>query len=306
MKQSTTQFLSIDIGGTYIKHALINGSGQIISLEKISTPTELGHFKKALATIVTYHQDTIKAIAISSPGKIDSENGVIYHGGSLTFLHEFQIKSFMEKLTQLPCHIMNDGKAAALAELWLGQLKGIQNGGVMTLGTGVGGGLILDGTLHSGSHFQAGELSFMFLSANYPADVSTIAGARGSAVNFIKQAASALALADSLDGKTVFNELEKKNTQIYPLFESFCRDIAFIIINLQSVVDLEKIAIGGGISAQPLLVEEIKKQYLGILNSIPLLSSMLTPVELTTCHFRNEAGLLGALYHLLEKLETNH
>jgi len=305
MTELTTHFLSIDIGGTYIKHALINRSGQIIFVKKEETPKNIEEFKSCLTGILDQYKGQVKAVAVSCPGKIDSKEGVVYHGGALVYLHQFHLKEFIESYMNLRCAIMNDGKSAALAELWLGQLKDIENGGVMTLGTGIGGGLVLNKAPHSGSHFQAGELSFMLLSTNVPISLETVAGAKGSAVNFIRQASSLLNLDNPLDGKKVFEELEKKNELIYPLFEEFCRNVVIVIMNVQSVVDLQRIAIGGGISAQPILVEEIKQQYQQLLASAPVLETMLTPVEIVPCHFKNEAGLLGALYHLLEELEGN-
>ena len=304
MTQST-HYLSIDIGGTFIKHALINHSGQIVFVKKEATPSNLSEFKDVLKNILKEYTNQVKAVAVSCPGKIDSEAGIVYHGGALTFLHEFPLKDFIEKEINLPCGVMNDGKSAALAELWLGQLKGVENGGVMTLGTGVGGGLILNGSLHSGAHFQAGELSMMMLTSESPVAMDAIGGARGSAVNFVKQAAEMLGLDDVLDGRHVFEELEKKNELIYPLFENYCQGVAFMMMNVQAVVDLEKIAIGGGISAQPILVEEIKRQHQKILDSFPIFSSMMPPIEIVACHFRNEAGLLGALYHLLEEMDQH-
>ncbi|MFI3621820.1 ROK family protein [Vagococcus fluvialis] len=304
MTENKKHYLSIDIGGTFIKHALISRSGQIIFVKKEKTPQDINYFKDILRSILNEYTEQVRAVAVSCPGKIDSYKGVVYYGGALTFLHEFRLKEFIENHTNLPCSIMNDGKSAALAELWLGQLKGITNAGVMTLGTGVGGGIILNGSLHLGSHFQAAELSFMLLSTEFPIGMNTVAGSKGSAVSFIHQAARLLKLENPLDGKTVFEELNKKNEIIYPLFEEFCYSVVIIMMNMQSVIDLERVAIGGGISEQPILIEELNKQYKKILDSSPLLGSMLTPVEIVPCHFRNEAGLLGALYHLFEELDN--
>ena len=306
MITSNKNYLSIDIGGTFIKHALIDQSGNIQSLKKDSTPNNLEPFKELIVEILDSYHDKIRAVAVSCPGKIDSTNGIVYHGGALPFLHTFKLKEFIETHTQLTCSLTNDGKSAALAELWLGQLKDIKNGGVMTLGTGVGGGLVLNGELFQGTHFQAAELSFMLLTTDSPLDLANIAGLKGSAVNFIQQAATLLQLDNLLDGKTVFYELEKRNPLIYPLFEAYSLSIATIIMNIQSVVDLERIAIGGGISAQPILIEEINEQYHKTLTTTPLLSSMLTPVEIVPCHFRNEAGLLGALYQLLQEVDEHN
>ena len=76
-------------------------------------------------------------------------------------MHGFDLKGYFRNTYGKGCTIINDGKAAALCELWLGNLRGITNGIVLTLGTGVGGGIIIDGKLHQGTTFQAGELSFM-------------------------------------------------------------------------------------------------------------------------------------------------
>lgn len=95
------------------------------------------------------------------PGKVDHHDETIYGGGALQFLDQVNLPAALQ--LAVPVSVENDGKAAALAELWLGNLKNVQNGAAVVLGTGVGGGLILNGQLYAGSHFQAGELSFMVL-----------------------------------------------------------------------------------------------------------------------------------------------
>lgn len=95
------------------------------------------------------------------PGKVDHHDETIYGGGALQFLDQVNLPAALQ--LAVPVSVENDGKAAALAELWLGNLKNVQNGAAVVLGTGVGGGLILNSQLYAGSHFQAGELSFMVL-----------------------------------------------------------------------------------------------------------------------------------------------
>lgn len=86
-------------------------------------------------------------IAISVPGIVDTDDGVIYHGGLLTFFHGFRIKEVLQAKYHLPVAALNDGKAAALAELATGHLKGVTNGAALVLGSGLGGGLIINGKL---------------------------------------------------------------------------------------------------------------------------------------------------------------
>jgi len=100
-------------------------------------------------------------LAFAVPGKVDHHDETIYGGGALQFLDQVNLPAALQ--LAVPVSVENDGKAAALAELWLGNLKNVQNGAAVVLGTGVDGGLILNGQLYAGSHFQAGELSFMVL-----------------------------------------------------------------------------------------------------------------------------------------------
>lgn len=88
MTELTTHFLSIDIGGTYIKHALINRSGQIIFVKKEETPRTIEEFKTCLTGILDQYKGQVKAVAVSCPGKIDSKEGIVYYGGLyLTYIN---------------------------------------------------------------------------------------------------------------------------------------------------------------------------------------------------------------------------
>lgn len=159
--------------------------------------------------IIQNFEGKINGVGISCPGRIDKKTGCVYNGGALTFLHNVGLRAFVEESFKLPCAVSNDGKAAALAELWLGNLKNIQNGAAITLGTGVGGGLIMNGKLIEGSHFQAGELSFLLRTPEKVDRTNTI-GYTGSAVHFIETAAKKLQLEDQNDGTRVFEAINKK------------------------------------------------------------------------------------------------
>ena len=88
------------------------------------------------------------------------------------------------------------------------------------------------------------------------------------------------------------------------IFNQFCYGIATVILNIQTVVDLERYAIGGGISAQPILIEGINKAYQQLIDNNPIISKMLTKPEIVSAKFKNNANLFGALYNLL--LTENH
>jgi predicted NBD/HSP70 family sugar kinase len=239
---------------------------------------------------------------------VNTDTGVISFGGALPFLDgDSFVEEFQPKF-QVPVSVINDGKAAALSELWLGNLKGIENGLALVLGTGIGGGLILEGKLYQGKHFQAGELSFMMKQSATPS-FDDMYGKTGSAVGLVKMVNLELGTEDTKDGAAAFEAINQKDPSVYPIFEAFAREIAYMICNIQAILDLDKIVIGGGISAQPIVTNEIRKQYRAIRSELPFLEATLTEVEIDTCRFRNDANLLGALYQLLlnadEELAVN-
>lgn len=292
------KYFAIDIGGSYIKYARVSRSGTIIEGNKVKTPKSLEELKAVLVEIINGVKEKITGVGISSPGRIDTENGVIYNGGALQFLHEFAIRQFVEDTFSIPCAICNDGKAAALAELWLGNLVDVENGAAIVLGTGVGGGLIANGRILQGSHFQAGELSFMLRSTE-SVQTSNIIGWSASAIRFVKEAATIIGLEDKSDGKAVFEHLEKKeNPELQARFEEYCREIVFIIMNLQATLDISKVVIGGGISVQPLVVQTIAEQYAAVRDTSSFIKSSFAAVDIEACRFGNEANLLGAIYQL--------
>lgn len=301
-------YLSIDIGGTNIKLALIDHSGQIQSKKQVRTPHDLDAFIAAIEGEIDLVRDEIRGIAFCCPGKVNTETGKISFGGALPFLDGVSFVEVLQPKFQVPISVINDGKAAALSELWLGNLKGIENGLALVLGTGIGGGLILEGKLYQGKHFQAGELSFMMKQSDKPS-FDDMYGKTGSAVGLIKMVNLELGTEDKHDGAVAFAAINQNDPSVYPIFEAYAREIAHMICNIQAILDLEKIVIGGGISAQPIVTEEIRKQYRAIRAGLPFVANTLTEVEIDSCRFLNDANLLGALYQLLlnadEELATN-
>lgn len=296
------KYLSIDIGGTYTKFAYIDESGNILSKNRKKSPDSLVNMYTLIDSIITEVKNDIKGVGISCPGKIDSNTGTIYHGGSLPFLNEVSLRYYVEDKYHIPCAVINDGKAAVLSELWLGNLKGIDNGAAIVLGTGIGGGLVLNGKLFEGAHYQAGELSFMISNQNKE-DVESLAGFSGSAVGFVEKCAKILGLEDTKDGYGVFEQLNDDHPEAVEVFRQFCREIALVINNVQTVIDLSRVVIGGGICAQSIVTEEIVKQYNEIRKLCPIVEQSLQPIEIVTCKLKSDSNLIGALYQLFLQIE---
>lgn len=297
-------YLSIDVGATYTKYALIDHSGSLKVKSKFNTPRDsVDSFLKKIYEVINEVLPNIKGVAFSVPGRIDQKEQIIYHGGSLPMLHGLSLGKIITRRYKLPVSMENSGKSAALAELWLGNLKNIQNGAAIILGTSVEGGIVLNGKLWHGSNAQGGELSFMLSQINGTADdPNNLMFTAGSAVQMIDDIATALDFGDRTDGMRVFKAIQNGEEQARQIFEQYCRRIAYIIVNTQAVLDLSRYVIGGGISSESILVPEIKHQLQLLRDENTLLRKTLDAPEILTANFKSDANLYGALYNLLLQL----
>ena len=295
-------YLVIDIGGTFVKYALMDSGGEILYKDK--SPVGRGSLKEMeqllFSIIDKMDISRIKGIALSCPGTIDVKTGMIYHGGSFPFLHEVNLTERIRKRYNKEVFIENDGKCAALAELWLGSVKHTKDSIVMVLGTGIGAGIIVNGSLQRGSNLSAGEVSYIM---NYMDSVTSEAsffGLECSAVAMIQRIGELKGLEDPSDGEAVFNIIESDDPDAKRVFDEYCLKVAGQIMNLQYILDPELFAIGGGISAQPILIERLRWAVDEIKRINPL--HMANPM-ITKCTFGSDANLYGALYNFFVEKE---
>lgn len=295
-------YLSIDIGGTMIKYAHIDSSGIMIEKGEIKTSKNKKEFLCDIDKIVQRYINQIKGLAFCAPGKI--EESKIRFVGALPFLDGIDFAHIYSGESHFPVAIINDGKASVLAESWLGSLQNEKNCAAITLGTGIGGGIILNGQLLEGVHFQAGELSFMICDYSQNKNMDGAMGSLGSAVRFVKTINTRINSSDLDNGLKAFDAVKRQIPEAVKSFESYCKKIAVLILNIQTVIDVSKVAIGGGISAQPILIEGINKAYNQLVNVInPLIGRTLTKPTIVPAKFKNDANLYGALYNLLLNID---
>lgn len=301
---SNKHYLGIDIGGTFIKYGVVDKTGNILKSDTTKTTKDIASLLETIENIIeSNHPENLYGVGISSPGRIDTEEGIIRHGGSLIFLNGLNLKKYINEKFNLPCALINDAKSATMAEQWVGNLADVTNGMVITLGTGLGGGIILNNALYSGTNYQSGEISWMFRNLENISGPGML-GSELSAVQFIKKCTQELNLANENDGRTVFEQIKiGENQKIMNYFTEFSRGIAWLILNLQSVLDLEKFLIGGGVSRQEILLKEINKQYLQLRSDFPYFEKHFLPVDIEACKYHNDANILGAVYQLLVKIE---
>lgn len=297
-------FLVLDVGGSSIKYAIMNEKAEFIEKGKTPTPMDtIEHFIDVVGIIFDKYKDRIAGIAMSMPGRIDSDRGYLYTGGSLEYNTDKEIVSILQKRCPVPIAIENDGKCAALAESWMGSLKDCDDGIVVILGTGVGGGIIKNKKLHKGKHFIAGEFSFIFTNnAAFESDNSHIwAGQAGVSGLCIPVAKTKNLPIEEVDGVKVFEYANSGDKDVLNILDDYSYRLVLQLYNLQYIYDPERIAIGGGISKQEILIKYIKENIEKHYNN--LVPNIMVKPEVVTCEFYNDSNLIGALYNYLTKYE---
>lgn len=292
-------YLVFDIGGTFVKFAKITSAGEIVFKDKIPTNNKEGLdvFLDTLVDVYEQYKEDIQGIAVSTPGAVDVEKGIIYNGGNLPFLHESHFRDLLSaRCDHLPVAVENDGKCAGLAEAWIGAAKDVQDAIVLAFGTGIAGAVIKNKRIHRGNRLIAGEVSFLINEMDR--HQKPVIWAHQNSALLLGQN---LSLAkgqpkDTYNGEEFFAFVEEKDPDALDILADFCYKIAVQTYNLTLIFDPDIICIGGGISEQPALIEEIRKQIDVIWEMVPHIGKP----KIAKCAFNNDSNLLGALYNFLQ------
>ena len=310
------QYLLIDIGGTFIKYSLADEQARKISGGKVPTPlTNMDDLLAVIKGFAAPLQGQFVGCAISMPGRIDTKHGIAHTGGVLSsFLWEQPFAAQMEELLGVPVTIANDGKCAAAAEGWTGALAGVENGLVLVLGTGIGGGILLNGKVLMGAHAAAGEVSglvtdvarmepddFNLTRVEKFAEAPLWAGL-ASATGLILEYARQKHLPEGSpmpNGEEIFAAYNAGEPEAQKALKIFARRVAIGILSLQNVLDVEKVAIGGGISAADALLPAIQAELDWLFERCTVMPTVKP--ELVRCRYGNDANLIGALKLFFEQ-----
>lgn len=294
-------YLCIDVGGTAIKYALIKEDGTLFSTS--STPTPKTSFEDLLTVfdnLVHPVYNQVSGIAISFPGRVNNITGHVYTGGAIDhFMNNVPFKQLLEQRYQLPVAIENDGKCAALAELWLGNLKDVHSGAVLCVGYGIGGGIVLDRKLWRGVNDSAGEFCCMLTDYSKEIHHSLFNTSNGIFGLLRPYAERKNVDVKEINGYDFFNALHQQDEDAKQVFESYIHHFLSGIFTLQAILDLEKICIGGGISSEDSFIESLKNTVNEYFDCAPAYIAVNRPV-IDRCAFRNSANLIGALKNFLD------
>lgn len=285
--------LGIDIGGTKIRMGIVDSNGQVVEDHKIPTESPLYPYLENKIIQFLKEHTHVQAIGIGTRGMVDAENGVItFESGTLPGWQGTEVKSLLEKATGLYVEVNNDANCAGLAEARLGSARGYRRTVCLTIGTGLGGGFVIDGKIMNGTHGGAGEVGHMIL---YPGGHICSCGRPGCSEQYVSGTALRRFIAE-------MNIVDENNKLITPnrMFElaleghsdalaitkKFTNDLAIVISSIQAVLDMDCVIIGGGVS------ESADSWWSFLLTALePLL---LKPLEVKKAKFGNEAGMLGA------------
>ncbi|MGI6705768.1 MAG: ROK family protein [Clostridia bacterium] len=307
-------YVGVDLGGTNIGVGLVTEDGRIIHKDEV--PTLVGRpyeeILKDMADLIIkvvkesgHTIDEVKYIGIGSPGVADDRVGEIVFANNL-YWHHVPVRKEIQKYIQKPVYVDNDANVAGLAEFMVGACKGTNNSITITLGTGVGAGIVINKKVFSGSHGVGSELGHMIVEVD---GIPCTCGNRGC----LERYTSATALIregkkgaeenpesllykkvqgnlDAMNAKIVIDSVKEGDETAVKIFEKYIYYLAMGIITMINSFDPEIIAIGGGVSrAGDFLMDALRKKV-----KEHIFYKELPYARLVLAELGNDAGIIGA------------
>ncbi len=304
--------IGIDLGGTYIKAGIVQQEGKII--KKISLPTNAGlgtdailkQIQLAIAGLLEYTSLNITGIGIGMPGIVEPSGGMVKNPPNLPGWKEVPVGSILQSKFKLPVFVENDANAAAIGELIFGSGKNLKNFIFVTLGTGVGGGIIVNGKLFRGSLGGAGEIGHITIDYNGP---KCNCGSRGCIEAYLGNSYLVKRIKRKLksNASSLINKLaSENNNKLTPYIINLAarggdklaidfiaesgRLLGFALSSVVNLFDIHNIIIGGGVAGfgkfltQP-LQSAIKER---------VLTPSKKKISVRLAKLKNNAGIQGA------------
>jgi glucokinase len=316
MKVTIMYYIGVDLGGTKIAVGLVNPEGQIVYQDSMPTGREREYQEiiKDMAYLTTkvikdarVNLSDIKGIGIGSPGTPDNDRGLIVYNNNLRF-RNVPIRAEMQKYIELPVFIENDANCAALAENVAGAAKGVEHSVTITIGTGIGAGIVINGQIYSGFNFAASEIGHTVIVVD---GEPCSCGRKGcwevyaSATGLIRQArAAAKENPESYINRLVNDELSRINAKIpfdaakkgdavaLKVVERYEKYLATGLINVINALQPEILVIGGGVCHEgEYLLKPLREMIEG-----ELYSKDIPQTQMKVAQLGNEAGIVGAAF----------
>ncbi|WP_294464638.1 ROK family protein [uncultured Ruminococcus sp.] len=311
--------LGIDLGGTNIVAGVVDKKYKIVAKASCKTAVprpeseicdSMAEVAKKAVEKAKLTMDDIESVGIGVPGAVNPKTGIIEYSANL-FFHNWEVVQMMEERLGKKVHIENDANAAALGEYLAGSAKGARNAVAITLGTGVGGGIIIDGKIYSGSNFAGAELGHMVIvkdgkecACGRRGCWETYASATGL-INLTKQKILSeklefsymLKLCDGdinkVNGRTAFDAMRDGDPTAKSVVEEYISYLSCGLVNIINIFQPDVLCIGGGISNEG-------ENLLGPVRSYVERERYTKHNDKQTvickCTLGNDAGIIGAAY----------
>jgi len=307
-------YIGIDLGGTNIAAGIVDEEGKIILKDSVPTLREREYpeiIKDMAMLCLKLIKDAgldisdIKSIGIGAPGTPDIKNGILIYANNLKF-RNVPMRAEMQKYINLPVYIDNDANCAALAESVAGAAKGYENSITITLGTGIGGGIVIGGKVYPGFNGAAAEVGHIVI--DYQGKMCTCGRrgcweAYGSATALIEQTQEAARQnPDSIINKLVDNDLSKVTAKTAfdaakqgdktgkEVVEKYIKYVAEGLIDLINIFTPEAIVIGGGVSKEGEYLLKPLREHI----AEGVYAKDVPQTEIKVAMMGNDAGIIGA------------
>lgn len=308
-------YIGIDLGGTNIAVGLVSDDGKIIHKDSVPTGAsrpygeiikDMGELACKVVKDGGATLDDVKSVGIGSPGTCDNKNGVIVYANNLNFLNT-PMRDELKKYIDKPIYMENDANVAALAEYAVLN-KDMQCFIAITLGTGVGGGMVINGKIFSGFNGAGGELGHTVITEDGEPCTCGRKGcweAYASATALIRQTKKAMdenpdsvmheiaAKEGEVNGKTAFDAAKQGDKAGTAVVNAYAKHISVGIANLINIFQPEMLVIGGGVSKQgDYLLNLVKEQCKGKTYD----KGGIETTEIAIAQLGNDAGIIGAAF----------
>ena len=307
------EYFAIDIGGTSVKLGIVDETGTVLAKAEESVNFD-GYQTPVLTTVLRAAKqflteqgkkpEALAGIGVSATGPIDSKAGVV--AGTCGYFPNYigsPIKTELEAAFGLPVTVANDANCMCLGEVWVGGAKGYTDVIGVTLGTGVGGGILTGGHLLEGSRGLGGELGH-FRTHALDGALCTC-GATGCWEHYAATTAL-VRKAQSFNeawnnGRVIFEQAQAGNTRILTILDDWIDEIAQGLAGMVHIFNPQLILIGGGVSAQQeLLIDPLAKKV-----RASIMPAFAEGLEIRAAQLHNDAGMVGAVYYFRKTCEKN-
>ena len=310
-------YLGIDIGGTAVKFGLVNGEGVMVS-EVSEYSVKFDNYETAIIeTVVKSAKEfmsknnknffDINGIGVSATGGINSKLGIVEgSAGHIKNWEGTNIKKRLEAEFGMNTVVLNDANAAALGEMWKGAAKGRENVVVMTIGTGVGGGIIVDSKILLGSKGFAGEIGH--IPVNVDGEECSCGntgciehyGSTSALVRNIKNAVISGEIIgineDEIDGRLIFKQVSAGNKVVIKYVDEWINYISAALVGLVHIFNPEMVILGGGVSKQKeFFVDKVRDK---VLHSV--MDNFAQSLSIEAAELGNNAGIIGAVKFVID------